>query len=81
MSKSVLEGLKDNDKFASAIKITKKAKIVYDKLKNGNYDPKSPLYAMAYAYAVSELNVMGGEVVTSPTLGSAGVIPSVLYYA
>ena len=81
MSKSVLEGLEDNNKFASVIKITKKAKIVYDKLKNGNYDHKSPLYAMAYAYAVSELNVMGGEVVTSPTLGSAGVIPSVLYYA
>lgn len=34
----------------------------------------------AYAYAVSEVNASGGLVVTSPTCGASGVLPSVLYY-
>ncbi len=34
----------------------------------------------SYALAVSEENADGGFVVTSPTCGSAGVLPSVLYY-
>lgn len=34
----------------------------------------------AYAYAVSEVNASGGLVVTAPTCGSSGVLPSVLYY-
>ncbi|MFC0178503.1 L-serine ammonia-lyase [Thorsellia kenyensis] len=33
-----------------------------------------------YAFAVSEENADGGQVVTSPTNGAAGVIPSVLMY-
>lgn len=33
-----------------------------------------------YALAVSEENADGGFVVTAPTCGSAGVLPSVLYY-
>lgn len=34
----------------------------------------------AYAYAVSEVNASGGVVVTAPTCGSSGILPSVLYY-
>jgi L-serine dehydratase len=34
----------------------------------------------AYAYAVSEVNASGGLVVTAPTCGASGVLPSVLYY-
>jgi len=34
----------------------------------------------AYAYAVSEVNASGGLVVTAPTCGSSGILPSVLYY-
>lgn len=33
-----------------------------------------------YAFAVSEENAAGGQVVTSPTNGAAGVIPAVLMY-
>lgn len=33
-----------------------------------------------YAYAVAEQNAAGGEVVTAPTCGSAGVVPAVLRY-
>ena len=34
----------------------------------------------AYAYAVSEVNASSGTVVTAPTCGASGVLPSVLYY-
>ncbi len=34
----------------------------------------------AYAYAVSEVNASSGSVVTAPTCGASGVLPSVLYY-
>lgn len=34
----------------------------------------------AYAYAVSEENASGGEIVTAPTCGSSGVVPAVLKY-
>ena len=35
----------------------------------------------AYAYAVSETNASGGEIVTAPTCGASGVLPGVMYYA
>ena len=34
----------------------------------------------AYALAVSEENAAGGRIVTAPTCGSCGVLPSVLYH-
>ena len=34
----------------------------------------------SYAFAVSEQNASGGVIVTAPTCGSSGVVPSVLYY-
>jgi len=34
----------------------------------------------AYALAVAEENAVGHKIVTAPTCGSAGVLPSVLYY-
>jgi L-serine dehydratase len=34
----------------------------------------------AYAYATSEVNASGGTVVTAPTCGASGVLPSLLYF-
>ena len=34
----------------------------------------------AYAYAVSEENAAGGEIVTAPTCGSCGVVPAVMKF-
>ncbi|MBQ3253539.1 MAG: L-serine ammonia-lyase, iron-sulfur-dependent, subunit alpha [Acholeplasmatales bacterium] len=36
---------------------------------------------VSYAYAVSEENASGGEIVTSPTCGSAGILPACVRYA
>ena len=41
---------------------------------------KRELYLSAYAYAVAEGSACGEKVVTCPTCGSSGVVPSVLYY-
>ena len=35
-------------------------------------------FLSCYAIAVNEVNASGGRIVTSPTNGAAGVIPSVL---
>jgi L-serine dehydratase len=41
---------------------------------------RKTLLLSSYAYAVSEENASGDFIVTSPTCGSSGVVPSVLYY-
>lgn len=38
------------------------------------------LLLSSYAYATSEENARGREVVTAPTCGSSGVVPALLYY-
>jgi L-serine dehydratase len=44
-------------------------------------DPLAPLdWVNVYAMAVNEENAAGGRVVTAPTNGAAGVIPSVAHY-
>lgn len=46
--------------------------------------PRDPLEALewvhAFAMAVGEENASGGQVVTAPTNGAAGIIPAVLHY-
>lgn len=55
-------------------KIHKKALEITDN------DARREMLLTSYAYAVSESNGCGEFVVTAPTCGSAGVLPSVLYY-
>jgi L-serine dehydratase len=47
-------------------------------------DPASPMFALdwvnVYALAVNEENAAGGQVVTAPTNGAAGIVPAVLHY-
>ena len=38
-------------------------------------------FLTAYAFAVSEENASGNLIVTAPTCGACGILPSVLYYA
>lgn len=38
------------------------------------------LLVSSYAYAVSEENASGHQIVTAPTCGASGVLPAVLYY-
>ncbi len=55
-------------------------KIVSDAKKKKHPAEKRIMLLTGYAYAISEANARGEMIVTSPTCGSAGVVPSVLYY-
>jgi L-serine dehydratase len=62
--------------------VRRRAPKLYRQLMSG--DPQSPMHALdwvnAYALAVNEENAAGGQVVTAPTNGAAGIVPAVLHY-
>ena len=66
------------------LKVKRRAAHMYRKLIAENNDPRAPRSRMdwvnLWALAVNEENAAGGRVVTAPTNGAAGIIPSVLHY-
>src|SRR5882724_11909812 len=62
--------------------VRRRAPKLYRQLMSG--DPASPMHALdwvnVYALAVNEENAAGGQVVTAPTNGAAGIVPAVLHY-
>ncbi len=73
MYKSIEMGLSKDDVLPGKLKVQRKAKGIYNKASN----LKEKIFA--YAYAVNEENASGGLIVTAPTCGASGVIPSILY--
>ncbi|WP_274620782.1 L-serine ammonia-lyase [Colwellia maritima] len=61
--------------------ISRRAKDLYQSLKNNPVNANINDWLCAYAMAVNEENAAGNMVVTAPTNGAAGVIPAVLYYS
>ena len=82
MSKSVDEGLETTGTLPGILNVERKAQRILNRVKfsSSKHTNKAQL-ASAYAYAVSETNASGGEIVTAPTCGASGVLPGVLYYA
>ena len=82
MSKSVDDGLIITGLLPGMLNVERKAKRILNRVKfsSSRHVNKTQL-ASAYAYAVSENNASGGEIVTAPTCGASGVLPGVLYYA
>ncbi len=81
MQKTIEYGLKSETKIPGKLKLSKRAKEVYeqkDQFENENM--KQVRLLSAYAYATAETNASGGTIVTAPTCGACGVLPSVLYY-
>ncbi|MDD4292121.1 MAG: L-serine ammonia-lyase, iron-sulfur-dependent, subunit alpha [Clostridia bacterium] len=81
MKAAVAEGLKATGTLPGGLNITRKAKLLYSQ----RHIDESPItrenrLVCAYAYAVSEQNAAGERVVTAPTCGASGVLPSVLMY-
>ncbi len=66
------------------LKVKRRAHGIYMKLKSDPHSTTDTLSAMdwvdLYALAVNEENAAGGQVVTAPTNGAAGIIPAVLFY-
>ena len=62
------------------LEITRKALSLLTKAQEQKADFKRDGLLAAYAYAVTEENATKGTIVTAPTCGACGVLPSVLYY-
>jgi L-serine dehydratase len=81
MQQSILEGITTNGILPGSLKVVRKAKQLYESI-GMNHTPEvfqNRLIA-AYAFAVNEVNASGGLVVTSPTCGASGTMPSLLKY-
>ena len=79
MQQSIIRGIADEGVLPGGLNVHKRAKSLYEGLSRsaGNADSR---FICAYAFAVGEQNAMGETIVTAPTCGSAGVLPSVLYH-
>lgn len=85
MQKSVQRGLKNEGILPGGLEVRRRAPSVY---RNLSQNPEKSLmdalsildWVNLYALAVNEENAAGGQVVTAPTNGAAGIIPSVLHY-
>lgn len=80
MKTSIKRGLDAEGTLPGQLKLPRKAGNLHLKSKNfkDSIEKRSMLYA--FALAVSEENAAGGKIVTAPTCGACGVLPSVLYY-
>lgn len=81
MQAAVERGLAADGILPGGLDIPRKAKLLYNKrCYNESSDITMNRLIASYAYAVSEENACENLVVTAPTCGSCGVIPSLLYY-
>lgn len=80
MQKSIMEGLENDRVLPGILQLKSKAKRYYVRASSLKPSLQSRALVMAYAMAVAEQNARGGIVVTAPTCGSCGVVPSVLYH-
>ncbi len=81
MKESIRRGLEASGTLPGGLGIERKAGMLYRKrCYNESADVAMNRVIAAYAYAVSEENADEHIVVTAPTCGSCGVLPSVLYY-
>ena len=80
MKASVKRGLENEGALPGGLGLQRKASAYHVKASGYKASLKSRTLVYAYALAVAEENASGGEVVTAPTCGSSGVLPSVLYH-
>lgn len=81
MLESVKFGLDQEGYLPGSLHIKKIAKELFNNANKINYDvEKIEMLLTSFAYAVSENNASGNVVVTAPTCGSCGIIPSILFY-
>lgn len=80
MQDAIRRGLETQGVLPGELKLARKANIFYRKsrITSQVFQRSGLLYS--YALAVSEENASLGKVVTAPTCGSAGIMPSVLKY-
>lgn len=81
MEKAVETGLSKEGMLPGGLHVQRKAKYLFEHIIENKHEELVECQKVsAYAYAVSEENADNGIIVTAPTCGSCGVLPSVLYY-
>lgn len=85
MQKAVDRGMKAEGVLPGGLNIHRRAKSIYRRLEEkfieNDYDPLQMIdWINLWGFAVAEENAAGGQIVTAPTMGSAGVIPAVSRY-
>ena len=83
MRACMLRGYRQQGELPGGLRVTRRAPQLYRELSGqaASPDPLAVLdWVNLYALAVNEENAAGGQVVTAPTNGAAGVIPAVLQY-
>lgn len=80
MRTCIEKGLATEGCLPGGLNIARRAKHLYQQLKDDPNQSTVNDWLCAYAMAVNEENAAGHMVVTAPTNGAAGVIPAVLYY-
>ena len=82
MQDCVRRGFEAQGLLPGVLGVRRRAPKLYRQLMSG--DPASPMHALdwvnVFALAVNEENAAGGQVVTAPTNGAAGIVPAVLHY-
>ena len=78
MKSAIDNGLVNEGLIPGGLKLQKKSASYFAKSKSLSGHAKTMSKIFAYALAVSEENASGGVVVTAPTCGSCGILPSVL---
>lgn len=84
MQNCINHGLETEGILEGGLRVTRRAPALLKKLEANRTLTNDPMEIMdwinAFAFAASEENAAGGQVVTSPTNGASGVIPAVLMY-
>jgi L-serine dehydratase len=82
MQDCVRRGFDAHGLLPGVLGVRRRAPKLYRKLMSS--DPQGPMHALdwvnVFALAVNEENAAGGQVVTAPTNGAAGIVPAVLHY-
>jgi L-serine dehydratase len=82
MARCIERGVSTTGELPGGLKVTRRAPYLYGKLRSTIPNEREALFDWlnAFAMAVNEENAAGGQVVTSPTNGAAGIIPSVIKF-
>ena len=81
MKRSISEGLSTGGTLPGDLGTQRRAQLLYgQKHMDESAQTKENRLVCSYAFAVSEQNASGGIIVTAPTCGACGVVPSVLKY-
>lgn len=80
MEAAIHRGMDAEGLLPGGLGLQRKSSMYYVKSRGYQGSMKSRALIYSYALAVSEENASGGIIVTAPTCGSCGVLPSVLYH-